>query len=113
MDILIMGRLDTGTMHGHWDNWTTRKLDSGTLGRWENWTVVRQSDKGAWDIGTMGQRGRGTMRQRDNTHWGNWTMGQWDTEPMELSDNGQSDNSATRQWDNGTMRQGSGRKRFR
>jgi hypothetical protein len=44
------------------------QLENWTLGRWDNETLVTQSDKEAWDIGTVGQRGNGTMRQWDNGH---------------------------------------------
>ena len=79
------------------------QFENSTLGRRDIGTVVRQSDKRAWDIGTLGQRGRGTIRHWDNGHCDTWTMGQWDNEPMGLSDNRQSDNGAMRQWVNGAM----------
>jgi hypothetical protein len=43
MDSSVRGQLDIGTMYGHWDNGTTRKLDSGTLGHWDDGTLVKQS----------------------------------------------------------------------
>jgi hypothetical protein len=35
MDNSIRGQLNIGTMYGRWDNGTTRKLESGTLGQWD------------------------------------------------------------------------------
>ena len=105
VDNLIMGRLDTGTMHGHWDHGTTRKFDIGMPGRWDSGETIGQASMGHWDNGTTGPWDNPTLRQ--------WTLGQWDNGTMGLPDNGQSDNGAVRQWDNGVLRQCLVCKRFR
>jgi len=79
-DSLTMGRWGTGTMGtrtigqwdtgqfrhgtvGRWDSgrtdtWAKGQLENWILGHWDAGTLVRQSDKGAWDIWTKGIMGQ-------------------------------------------------------